>query len=148
MAPEIMPMYSPLDLKSATVLITGGSSGIGQGLAAEFLQAGSTVIITGRRESALKDAQHKHPKLLTCVNDASKAEDREELSRWVVKAPPSGQCPCQQCRSPAQRAIVKGAGGLVNQAERDCYQHRSSSAPDAAADPSFPAAKGSSIHQH
>ncbi|KAL0018810.1 hypothetical protein WJX79_009353 [Trebouxia sp. C0005] len=88
MAPEIMPMYSPLDLKSATVLITGGSSGIGQGLAAEFLQAGSTVIITGRRESALKDAQHKHPKLLTYVNDASKAEDREELSRWVVKHHP------------------------------------------------------------
>lgn len=88
MAPEIMPMYSPLDLKSATVLITGGSSGIGQGLAAEFLQAGSTVIITGRRESALKDAQHKHPKLLTYVNDASKVEDREELSRWVVKHHP------------------------------------------------------------
>ena len=88
MAPEIMPIYSPLDLKSATVLITGGSSGIGQGLAAEFLQAGSTVIITGRRESALKDAQHKHPKLLTYVNDASIAEDREELSRWVVKHHP------------------------------------------------------------
>lgn len=88
MAPEPVPTYGPFDLKSATVLITGGSSGIGLGLAEEFLKAGSTVIITGRRESALRDAQKKSPKLHTYVNDASKVEDREELSRWVVEHHP------------------------------------------------------------
>ena len=88
MAPEPVPTYGSFDLKSATVLITGGSSGIGQGLAEEFLKAGSTVIITGRRESALQDAQKKSPKLHTYVNDTSKVEDREELSRWVVKHHP------------------------------------------------------------
>ncbi len=88
MAPEIMPTYGPFDLESATVLITGGSSGIGQGLAEEFLKAGSKVIITGRRESALKETRAKHPKLITFVNDASKVEEREELSRWVVKNHP------------------------------------------------------------
>ena len=92
MAPEIMPTYGPFDLTSATVLITGGSSGIGQGLAEEFLKAGSTVIITGRRESALKETQAKHPKLHTYVNDASKVQDREELTRWVVKHHPGVNC--------------------------------------------------------
>ena len=85
MASELLPNYGPFDLKSAVVLITGGSSGIGQGLAEEFLNAGSTVIVTGRRESALKETQAKHPNLHIHVNDASKAEDREQLSEWVVK---------------------------------------------------------------
>jgi len=47
MAPEIMPIYSPLDLKSATVLITGGSSGIGQGLAAEFYRLAAPSSLLG-----------------------------------------------------------------------------------------------------
>lgn len=85
MAPELLPNYGPFDLRSATVLITGGSSGIGRGLAEEFLKAGSTVIITGRRESALKETQAAHPGLHIYVNDASKAEEREKLAQWVVK---------------------------------------------------------------
>ncbi len=85
MAPELLPYYGPFELKSATVLITGGSSGIGQGLAEEFLKAGSTVIITGRRESALMETQATHPNLHIYVNDASKVEEREKLSQWVVK---------------------------------------------------------------
>ena len=88
MAPELLPKYGPFDVKSATVLVTGGSSGIGLGLAEQFLQAGSTVIVTGRRESALKEVQAKHPKLHVHVNDVAQAVDREELSRWVVKAFP------------------------------------------------------------
>ena len=88
MAPELLPKYGPFDVKSATVLVTGGSSGIGLGLAEQFLQAGSTVIVTGRRESALKEAQAQHPKLHIHVNDVAQAADREELSRWVVKAFP------------------------------------------------------------
>ena len=85
MAPNLLPNYGPFDLLQATVLITGGSSGIGQGLAEQFLQAGSTVIVTGRRESALKEAQAKQPKLHIYVNDASQASQREELARWVIK---------------------------------------------------------------
>lgn len=88
MAPELLPKYGPFDVKTATVLVTGGSSGIGLGLAEQFLQAGSTVIVTGRRESALKEVQAKHPKLHVHVNDVAQAADREELSRWVVKAFP------------------------------------------------------------
>lgn len=88
MAIEPVPEYSPFDLKSATVLLTGGSSGIGQELASNFLKAGSTVIITGRREQALKDAQAKQPKLKYVVNDVSKASEREKLAKWVVENHP------------------------------------------------------------
>ncbi len=37
-----------MKLSSNTILITGGSSGIGFGLAERFFKAGSNVIITGR----------------------------------------------------------------------------------------------------
>lgn len=88
MAPEAVPKYSPFDLKSATVLLTGGSSGIGQELAKNFLEAGSTVIITGRREEALKEAQAKQSKLKYVVNDVSKVSEREKLAKWIVQNHP------------------------------------------------------------
>ena len=74
MAPELLPKYGPFDLSKAVALITGGSSGIGFGMAEELLKAGSTVIVTGRRESALTDTQAKlsNSRLHTFVNDASK----------------------------------------------------------------------------
>lgn len=74
MAPELLPQYGHFDLSKAVALITGGSSGIGFGMAEELLKAGSTVIVTGRRESALQDTQEKlsNSRLHTFVNDASK----------------------------------------------------------------------------
>lgn len=59
--------------------------GIGLGLAIEFLEAGSTVIITGRREGPLKEAQAAHPKLHFQVSDVSEAADRQKLAKWAVK---------------------------------------------------------------
>jgi len=84
-APQILPNYGPFDLKSAVVLITGGSSGIGQGLAEEFLKAGSTVIVTGRRESALKKTQANaieiaHKDVGEVVNADKTSEDEQDLN--------------------------------------------------------------------
>jgi uncharacterized oxidoreductase len=39
-----------------TILLTGGSSGIGMALAKRFVAAGNQVIITGRRADALRAA--------------------------------------------------------------------------------------------
>jgi len=78
-------LYTPLNLSSATVLITGGSSGIGLALAERFLKAGSTVIITGRRQNQLDEAKKKHPQLHTISNDSGKEKDREQLFTQVVK---------------------------------------------------------------
>ncbi len=45
-----------MKLKDKVAVITGGNSGIGYATAAEFIAEGATVIITGRNETALKDA--------------------------------------------------------------------------------------------
>ena len=84
---------SPLDFKSSTALITGGSSGIGLGLARCFLEAGAQVIITGRREQQLKEAVEELNKLgkkkvLHRVNDVEHAKDRQALYDWIVREHP------------------------------------------------------------
>ncbi len=49
-------MLSDFILKNKTALVTGGGTGIGLGIATAFVDAGAKVIITGRRESVLKQA--------------------------------------------------------------------------------------------
>lgn len=66
------------------ILITGGASGIGLGLAARFIEEGNTVIICGRREHALLEARGKYPALLTRQCDLSDSKSREELYAWVA----------------------------------------------------------------
>ena len=46
-----------MKMDSNTILITGGTSGIGFELAAQLLQLGNTVIITGRDQSKLDLSQ-------------------------------------------------------------------------------------------
>ena len=47
-------MFSPDLLKAKRVLITGGGTGLGKGMAERFLELGATVYICGRREEVLK----------------------------------------------------------------------------------------------
>ena len=83
----------PLPIASSTVLITGGSSGIGLGLARHFLQAGAAVIITGRREQQLKEAVEElnglgKKKVVYRVNDVGQIKDREALYEWICREHP------------------------------------------------------------
>jgi uncharacterized oxidoreductase len=70
------------------ILITGGASGIGFGLAERFVKEGNTVIICGRKADALKEAAAKIPGVITKVTDLSRAEAREELYKWISKDHP------------------------------------------------------------
>jgi uncharacterized oxidoreductase len=54
-----------------TILITGGTSGIGFELAAQFLKLGNSVIITGRDQRRLEEAQRKLPGIHTFQSDVS-----------------------------------------------------------------------------
>lgn len=71
------------ELKSATVLITGGSDGIGKGLAKRFYNAGSTVIITGRNADKLKQVADEMPGIHTLTNNISDPEQREYLAKYI-----------------------------------------------------------------
>jgi uncharacterized oxidoreductase len=75
-------------LDTNTVLITGGASGIGLGLAQRFLRAGSKVIVCGRDEGKLRAVRENNPGLATYACDVGKAADREELVRWTTREHP------------------------------------------------------------
>jgi uncharacterized oxidoreductase len=58
-------------LSGRTILITGGSAGIGLAFALKFVELGNEVIVTGRRESVLEEVKKRHPKLHTIQSDVA-----------------------------------------------------------------------------
>jgi uncharacterized oxidoreductase len=72
-----------MKLSGNKILITGGASGIGLGLTQRFISEGNTVIVCGRRESALKEAAEKLPSVITRVCDLSSEADRIKLYQWI-----------------------------------------------------------------
>ena len=73
-----------MNLNGNTVLVTGGASGIGFGLAQRFVHAGSTVIICGRREGKLAEAQAACPELHARTCDVADPSEREALFAWAT----------------------------------------------------------------
>ncbi len=59
-----------MKLNNKTILITGGTSGMGLELAKQLLERGNTVIITGRSEEKLESAKRALPGVHTIKSDA------------------------------------------------------------------------------
>jgi len=78
-----------MKLKGNTVLITGGSSGIGLALAERFLKYDNEVIICGSSEEKLKAAKEKFSKLHTFQCDISGEADRISFYDKVTKEFPN-----------------------------------------------------------
>ena len=76
-----------MDVSGNTVLITGGATGIGFALAERFVNAGSVVIVCGRRKSRLQAAKHKLPALHIRQCDVSVESERRSLLRWTTRFP-------------------------------------------------------------
>jgi uncharacterized oxidoreductase len=76
-------MEHKMKMKGNTVLITGGATGIGFSLAKSLLEAGNKVIICGRREDKLKEAQKKLPQIQIRVCDVSKEKEQKSLFIWA-----------------------------------------------------------------
>ena len=60
-----------MKLTDRTILITGGSAGIGLAFALKFVELGNEVIVTGRRQSVLDEVKKRHPKLHTIQSDVA-----------------------------------------------------------------------------
>src|SRR3954449_7307370 len=58
-------------LTGRTILITGGSAGIGLAFALKFLELGNEVIVTGRRQAVLDAVKAQHPRLHTIQSDVA-----------------------------------------------------------------------------
>jgi uncharacterized oxidoreductase len=78
-----------MKLTSRTVLITGGGSGIGGGLAKAFHERGNKVIITGRREQLLKEFSAKFPGMEAFTMDVTKEADIKRLFTVISERCPS-----------------------------------------------------------
>ena len=68
-----------------TVLITGGSTGIGYAVAEYLLARDNTVIICGRNKEKLEKAKQDHPELHIIQCDVSQKEDRVRLFETVKR---------------------------------------------------------------
>jgi Short-chain dehydrogenase involved in D-alanine esterification of lipoteichoic acid and wall teichoic acid (D-alanine transfer protein) len=73
-----------MKISGNTVLITGGATGIGYAMAEAFLEADNEVIICGRREQRLREAQKKHPEFHIKVCDVADDADRRPLVKWAT----------------------------------------------------------------
>ena len=73
-----------MDFAANTVLISGGASGIGLALAERFLEAGSQVIVCGRREERLREARARRPRLTIRRCDLAQVGERVALFHWAV----------------------------------------------------------------
>ena len=74
-----------MELKNNTILITGGSSGIGLELARQLMGLGNTVIITGRDQTRLDQARQQLPGIHTFQSDVSRPEAIQDLFTKVTR---------------------------------------------------------------
>ena len=77
-----------MKLSGNTILITGGTSGIGHALASRFLEHGNTVLITGRTEERLAATRQSLAGVHTYVCDQSDPDAIAQLHGTVVRAFP------------------------------------------------------------
>lgn len=77
-----------MTLQNNTVLITGGSSGIGFELAKQLVKQKNRVLICGRSADKLKKAKRLLPDIHYLQCDISKGDECHKLARWVSNEHP------------------------------------------------------------
>lgn len=78
-----------MKLTDRTILVTGGSDGIGLAFAIAFAELGNQVIVTGRRKSMLDEVGRIHPHIYPIQSDVSDPAQIAELSKFVRSRFPS-----------------------------------------------------------
>lgn len=78
-----------MELSNNTILITGGTSGLGLEFATQLIALGNTVIITGRDQAKLDETKLKLPQIHTFKSDVSDPEAIMNLYNRVVSQFPA-----------------------------------------------------------
>jgi len=73
------PVHELFDLTGRTAVVTGASSGLGEGFARTLAAAGATVVAAARRAERLEALAAEVPGLVPVTCDITRAEDRERL---------------------------------------------------------------------
>jgi uncharacterized oxidoreductase len=92
-----------MKLTGNTILITGGTSGIGFELAQQLGKLGNKIIVTGRDAARLKAAKDKLPQIETIQSDVSNPKDIEALFARIKKD------------FPATNILINNAGIMLQQ---------------------------------
>ncbi len=87
-----------MELRNSTILITGGTSGIGLELVKQLTEQGAIIIVTGRSLEALNETKKKFPQVHIFQSDVSNPKDIEQLYNEVTS------------RFPALNIIINNAG--------------------------------------
>lgn len=74
-----------MQLSGNTIFITGGTSGIGRGIAEEFHRLGNQVIISGRRKALLDEVTHANPGMAGIELDIQDPAQIKAVSAQLVK---------------------------------------------------------------
>ncbi|MCX2481563.1 SDR family NAD(P)-dependent oxidoreductase [Pedobacter sp. MC2016-15] len=74
-----------MDLQNSTVLITGGTSGIGLELVKQLTELGTQIIITGRDQDKLAETQRQFPNVQTFQSDVSNPQNIRQLYETVTR---------------------------------------------------------------
>jgi uncharacterized oxidoreductase len=86
-----------------TILVTGGGSGIGRGMARWWADAGNTVIVAGRNAATLAETKGDSPAIHTMTFDASSATDIARFAADLTAA------------FPALNVLVNNAGVMMHE---------------------------------
>ena len=87
-----------MQVENSTILITGGGSGIGCGLAEAFHKAGSKVIIAGRRRELLDEVVAANPGMAAETFDVDNADSIKSFAADLIQ------------KYPALNAVLHNAG--------------------------------------
>ena len=87
-----------MQLTGRTILITGGSAGIGLAFALKFLELGNEVIVTGRRQAVLDAIKAQHPRIHTIQSDIA---DPDQIAALAAR---------MQAEFPALDVLKNNAG--------------------------------------
>jgi uncharacterized oxidoreductase len=79
-------------MSGSTIFITGGTSGIGRGLAGAFHERGNQVIVSGRREDRLRELSKAHPGMRYHVLDVADAAAIREVAAKAIAETPAIDC--------------------------------------------------------